>query len=73
MATSASASISQAKKNLFTTYNQVDQARKARFKQKLELLQQNEEPYLLACDCWSMDRALWAAVKFPDRHLCVLN
>ena len=72
MAKSASASISQAEKES-VYYNQLDQAGKARYKQKLELLQQNEDPYLLARDCWSTDRALWPAVEFPDICVYLIN
>ena len=72
MAKSASASISQAEKES-VYYNQLDQAGKARYKQKLELLQQIEDPYHLARDCWSMDRALWPAVEFPDICVYLIN
>ena len=50
-------------------YDQLDQEGKARYKQKLALVELNKDPYLLCLGSWSTDRALWPSVEFPD--ICV--
>lgn len=54
---------------LFSTWP----GRKARYKEKLDLVGLNEDLYLLSCDCWSIDRELWPSVEFPDIYIYLIN
>ena len=69
MSTVASASASPES----SYYNQLDQEGKARYKDKLNLVELNEDPYLLSPDCWATDRALWPSVEFPDICVYLIN
>ena len=72
MSTNASASASQCEAaSLY--YNQLDQEEKATYKQKLDLVEINKDPYLLYPGSWSTDRALWPSVEFPDICVYLIN
>ena len=68
MAMTAGASAGLAK-NESDYYNRLDQAGKKQYKQKLDLLEQNKDPYLLSRD----DRALWPFIKFLDICVYLIN
>ena len=72
MSTNASATASECEGES-SYYNQLDQEGKARYKQKLDLVKLNKDPYLLCPGSWSTDRALWPSVEFPDICVYLIN
>ena len=70
MSTVASTSASQSS---YKYYNQLDQEGKARYKDKLNLVELNEDPYLLSPDRLATDRTLWPSVEFPDICVYLIN
>ena len=72
MSTNASATTSECEGES-SYYNQLDQEGKARYKQKLDLVELNKDPYLVCPGSWSTDRALWPSVEFPDICVYLIN
>ena len=42
-------------------------------KEKLDIVEVNEDACLLAHDCWSVDKALWPSVELPDICTYLIN
>ena len=54
-------------------YEQLDSSDKARYKEKLRMLQLHSDPYLLDKNTWLTERSVWPPVEFPDVFVYLIN